>query len=174
MSLKYTSRDTWGGRGSGFRWSSDERVNAESLIFGMKLLQFLEEIFPGPSKSLTSNKESQCLEILRSMGAEWDWIPLALSSCVTLTSLCLHPICKMHVTATVSKNYGEDWGDTCNPPTCMLSHISPVWLLVTLWTIAHQAPLLMGFSRQEYWDGLPFPSPGDLPNPGIKCWPLAL
>ena len=38
----------------------------------------------------------------------------------------------------------------------------------TLWTIAHQAPLSMGFSRQEYWSGLPFPSPGDLPDPGIK------
>ena len=36
------------------------------------------------------------------------------------------------------------------------------------WTIAHQAPLSMGFSRQEYWSGLPFPSPGDLPNPGIE------
>ena len=38
----------------------------------------------------------------------------------------------------------------------------------TLWTVAHQAPLPMGFSRQEYWSGLPFPSPGDLPNLGIK------
>ena len=36
------------------------------------------------------------------------------------------------------------------------------------WTEAHQAPLSMGFFRQEYWSGLPFPSPGDLPNPGIK------
>ena len=36
------------------------------------------------------------------------------------------------------------------------------------WTVAHQAPLSMGFSRQEYWSGLPFPSPRDLPNPGIK------
>ena len=35
------------------------------------------------------------------------------------------------------------------------------------WTVAHQAPLSMGFSRQEYWSGLPFPSPGDLPDPGI-------
>ena len=40
--------------------------------------------------------------------------------------------------------------------------------LSTPWTIAHQAPLSMGFSRQEDWSGLPFPSPGDLPNPGIK------
>ena len=38
----------------------------------------------------------------------------------------------------------------------------------TLWTVAGQAPLSMGFPRQEYWRGLPFPSPGDLPNPGIK------
>ena len=41
-------------------------------------------------------------------------------------------------------------------------------LFVTPWTVAHQAPLSMGFSRQEYWSGLPFPSPGDLPDPGIE------
>ena len=40
--------------------------------------------------------------------------------------------------------------------------------LATPWTIACQGPLSMGFSRQEYWSGLPFPSPGDLPHPGIK------
>ena len=38
----------------------------------------------------------------------------------------------------------------------------------TPWTVAHRAPLSMGFSSQEYWSGLPFPSPGDLPDPGIK------
>ena len=47
----------------------------------------------------------------------------------------------------------------------LLSH---VWLFATLWAIAHQAPLSTEFSRQEYWSGLPFPTPGDLPNPGIK------
>ena len=41
-------------------------------------------------------------------------------------------------------------------------------LFVTLWTVAHQAPLSMGFSRQDYSSGLPCPPPGDLPNPGIK------
>ena len=41
-------------------------------------------------------------------------------------------------------------------------------LFTTLWTIACQASLSMGFSRQEYWSGLPFPSPGDLPDPGIE------
>ena len=40
--------------------------------------------------------------------------------------------------------------------------------LVTPWTVARQAPLSMGFSRQEYWTGLPFPSPGDLPDPEIE------
>ena len=39
---------------------------------------------------------------------------------------------------------------------------------MTPWTVAHQDPLSMGFSRPEYWSGLPFPSPGDLPNPGIE------
>ena len=41
-------------------------------------------------------------------------------------------------------------------------------LTVTPWTVAHQAPPSMGSYRQEYWNGLPFPSPGDLPHPGIK------
>ena len=50
----------------------------------------------------------------------------------------------------------------------MLSCLSPVWLFATLWTIAHQGPLFIGFFRQEYWSGLPRPPPGDLPNPGIK------
>ena len=45
--------------------------------------------------------------------------------------------------------------------------LSCVWLFATPWTEAHQAPLSMRFSRQEYWSGLPFPSPGDLPNPGL-------
>ena len=40
--------------------------------------------------------------------------------------------------------------------------------LATPWTVAHQAPLSLGFSRQEYWSGLPFPSPWDLPDPGIE------
>ena len=46
--------------------------------------------------------------------------------------------------------------------------------LATPWTVTCQAPLSMGFPRQEYWSGLPFPSPGDLPDPGIKLRPLAL
>ena len=51
---------------------------------------------------------------------------------------------------------------------------SHVWLLVTLWTVAYQVPQSMGFSGQEHWSGLPFPSPGDLPKPGIKSRPSIL
>ena len=46
--------------------------------------------------------------------------------------------------------------------------LSHVRLFATPWTVARQAPLSMGFSRQEYWSGLPFPSPGNLPDPGIE------
>ena len=46
--------------------------------------------------------------------------------------------------------------------------LSRVRLFATPWTVAYQAPLSMGFSRQEYWSGLPFPSPGDHPDPGIE------
>ena len=77
-------------------------------------------------------------------------------------------------------------GDRSAPPTLLcfsfypvLSHPRHAWSClfsrsvmsdssVTPWTVAHQAPLSMGFPRQEYWSGLPFPSPGDLPHPGIE------
>ena len=51
---------------------------------------------------------------------------------------------------------------------CVLSCFSRVQLFATIWTIAHQAPLSMGSSRQEYWSGLSCPPPGDLPDPGIE------
>ena len=56
--------------------------------------------------------------------------------------------------------------------TCALNHFSHVQLFETLWTVSHQARLSMGFSRQEYWNGLPCPPPGYLPDPGIK--PMSL
>ena len=49
-----------------------------------------------------------------------------------------------------------------------MKSLSRVQLFGTPWTVAYQAPPSMGFSRQEYWSGLPFSSPGDLPDPGIK------
>ena len=49
-----------------------------------------------------------------------------------------------------------------------MKSLSGVQLFATPWTVAHQAPPSMGFSRQEYWNGMPLPSPGDLPDPGIE------
>ena len=64
---------------------------------------------------------------------------------------------------------------TLYPATLLISYIekkvkllSCVRFFATPWTVAYQAPLSMGFSRQEYWSGLPFPSPGALNNPGIE------
>ena len=77
----------------------------------------------------------------------------------------------VHVTSGVSKH---QYLGTCpivkqmKDSVCMLSHFSHVWLFATPWTVACQAPLSMRSSRQEYWSGLIFPSPGDLPGPGIK------
>ena len=51
---------------------------------------------------------------------------------------------------------------------CMISHFSCVQFFVTLWTVVCQTPLPLGFSQQEYLSGLPFPPPGDLPDPGIE------
>ena len=57
------------------------------------------------------------------------------------------------------------WNDWTSEPVKLLSY---VWLFVIPWTVAYQAPLSMEFSRQDYWSGLPFPSLGDLPDPGIE------
>ena len=57
------------------------------------------------------------------------------------------------------------------PSLCVLTHVR---LFVTPWNVPCHTPLSMGFSRQEYWSGLPFASPGDLPDPGIEPAPPAL
>ena len=59
-------------------------------------------------------------------------------------------------------------GSPVNGVKVKVKSLSHVGLFTILWTVAYQAPPSMGFSRQEYWSGLPFPSPGDLPNPGIE------
>ena len=53
---------------------------------------------------------------------------------------------------------------------CVLSHFSRVWVFTTLWSVVHRAPLSMRFSRQEYWRGLPHPTPGNLPDQGSNPW----
>ena len=56
----------------------------------------------------------------------------------------------------------------------VVQSLSHIWLFATPWTVAYQAPQYMGFSRQEYWSGLPFLSLGDLPDPGIESGSPAL
>ena len=68
---------------------------------------------------------------------------------------------------SISRSYPLGKTETW-PLLLSFSHFSLVRLFANPWTVAHQAPLLMGFSRQEYRSGLPFPSPGDLPDPGIE------
>ena len=66
-----------------------------------------------------------------------------------------------------TRPFRYDLNQLTNDYTCV-SLLSCVRLFVTPWTVVYEAPPSMGFSRQEYWSGLPFPSPGDLPDPGIK------
>ena len=62
------------------------------------------------------------------------------------------------------------WSNECNliSGSFVFSCFSHVWLCVTPWTVVYQTSLSMEFPKQEYWSGLPFPSPGNLPNPGIE------
>ena len=99
-----------------------------------------------------------------SVGAHSSPLPLAVSITHCVPSSCLEKKLASH-------------GRKFDLPLCVLSHFSRVQLFVIPWTVACQASLTMGFSRQEYWSGLAFPPPGDLPDPGIEptsLVPLAL
>ena len=71
-------------------------------------------------------------------------------------------------------SYADDINFIAESKSSEVKSLSHVRLFATPWTVAHQAPPPMGFSRQEYWSGLPFPSPGDLPDPGIESRSPAL
>ena len=94
-----------------------------------------------------------------SVGAHSSPLPLAVSITRCVPSSCLE------------KKLASP-GRKFDLPLCVLSHFSRVQLFVIPWTVARQASLTMGFSRQEYRSGLAFPPPGDLPDPGIKPAPL--
>ena len=66
-----------------------------------------------------------------------------------------------------SHRVGHGWRDLAAAVSSCAYSVSHVWLLATPWAIAHHAPLSIGFPKQEYWSGLPFPSPEDLPDPDI-------
>ena len=86
--------------------------------------------------------------------------------CHCLLRLSELRICKKPRRHIAHRMYPKNNGYYLIPKVlCSLVQLCPT---LTPWTIAHQAPPSTGFSRQEYWSGLPFPSSGDLPNPGIK------
>ena len=100
-----------------------------------------------------------------------------ISYTITVLS-CLFIVVKIHITKSVicaalnARCSGGEYIHSVmhsSPPVCAThARSGRVQLFVTPWIVAHQAPLFMEFSTQEYWHGLPFPSPGNLPNPGIE------
>ena len=78
-------------------------------------------------------------------------------------------IVKKYRSRKVNKNkYTLGWINCLKEKNHVKVLLSHVWLFTRPWTVAHQTPLSVKFFRQEYWSGLPFPSPGDLPDPGIE------
>ena len=81
------------------------------------------------------------------------------------------PLCKV---AGLYKTHNLNTNHLLHMNYDEVKSLSCVQLFATPWTVAYQDPRSMGFSRQEYWSGLPFPSPGDLPDPGIEARSPAL
>ena len=124
-----------------------------------------------------------------------DWFPLNGSCCwkeIPLICLCLQATNSLFSSSLLSIQRTSCLLNTaffCSATVLILLSLRPVWqrqstcvlsrvwLSTTPWTVARQALLSMEFSRQEYWSGLPFPTPGDLPNPGtepglLHCRPI--
>ena len=93
----------------------------------------------------------------------WPWTNYGAVGLTLHRSMCGVRALQRNVTPSSSQKPPPKYtGDSDAPWLCVLSHFSPVQLFATLWTVAHQAPLSIGFSRQEYWRGLPCPPPTSL------------
>ena len=112
-----------------------------------------------PSRNLKKNHGINWLWIFTCKMQKWGFKPISLDFKAEEASWLTLKLCQQRF------NHDNDGGGLV-AKTCLT--------LVTPWTIAFQAPLSMRFSRQEYWSGLSFPSPGDLPNPGIEPGSYAL
>ena len=127
-----------------------------------------------PGSPIPGILQARTLEwVAISFSNAWKWkVTVKSPSCVRLLAIPwtvahLHEDWRLlHPGDFPGKSTGV--GCQCLLRRYMLSCFKHCWHFVTPWTTAHQVPLSMGFSRQEYWSGLPFPSPGDLPDPGIK------
>ena len=108
------------------------------------------------------------------MHAMWNLSSLTRLNLRSLTRLNLHPLQWEYgvLTPELPGKFFFFWlggmWDLSPPKWKKVKSLSCVQLFVTPWTVAHQAPPSKEFSRQEYWSGLTFPSPGDLPDPGIE------
>ena len=105
---------------------------------------------------------------------------MSVPSCLSSTSgrkgpsLYLHSMKNWQVICSLRQtNVKQQWAKIFPRERVHDCVLSSAWFFVTPWTVAHQAPLSMGFSRQEYWSGLSFPPPGDLPSPGTEPMSLA-
>ena len=102
----------------------------------------------------------------------WDWTPACFPSplpyCFPSTHPGLLPNSRTHALLPAFLLFHLFTHSFSKQVKVKVKSLSHVRLFETPWGVAHQAPLSMGFSRQEYWSGLPFPSAGDLPDPGIE------
>ena len=87
------------------------------------------------------------------------------ANCVSIVDVILPRVMAL---SSHSQPHHICWLPVTGCSACLLSWFSHVWLFSTLWILACQTPLSVGFSRHEYWTGLPCPPPGNLPGPGIK------
>ena len=120
----------------------------------------------------SAGKESTCnagdLGSIPGLGrspGEGKGYPLQYSGLENSTACIVHGVAKSRTGLNDFHFHLEKFSDS--KVYCVFESLSHVWLFVTPWTVAHQAPLSMGFPRQEYWSGSPFPTPGNLPDPGI-------
>ena len=138
------------------------QISHLSLLFSLSVmskslqphaLQHVRLPCPSPSSRAYSN----------SCPLSW-WCHPTISSSVVPFSSCLQSFPAPGSLSAIN--------DICMKVKVLVTQSCPT--LCHPWTVAHQAPLSMGFSRQEYWRGQPFPSPRDLPDPGVKPKSLAL
>ena len=136
-------------------------MHAQSLWLCMTLCDTMDRSLPGSSVH----------EILQARVPEWVAMPSSRGSSQSRDRTKSLVFSASQVDSLPLSHWGRLHDiimmDTCHY-ACLLRCFCGVWLFVTLWTVARQAPLSMGFSRQEYGKGLPCPPPEDLPDPGIE------
>ena len=117
-------------------------------------------------KALDLNKTSTCFDV-----PAWAFLPLIQTKFNSFQSqkfpLYLTPL-HVHICCSLGRIHLSSSLNLVNPSSFFLSCFSYVWLFVTPWTVPWWASLSKGFSRQEYWSGLPYPTPGDRPTSGIE------